>query len=294
MTDDAERERASPAPVADDAEREQVRCPECGARNGADAEWCTQCYTSLVPPPSEGESDLPGTPGSDAETATEAAPDAASAVPPPPPPPPQPGSEGAPDGLLPLPPPPPGQRAQDDPTGAQPRPLQAGGGRFRETDEGLEWVCEVCQEWNPIERITCTVCATPFGRTLGAEAEPERPDVPAALLTVASLVLPGTGHWLLGMRGAAVLRALLGLVWGLGGLTLFLQARGSGQSFLPAIPLLLGWAVVAAGSANDAVVEGGGEGQLVLSGRVLLWLTLAVVGGTFAAVLVGVLSAVGS
>lgn len=177
---------------------------------------------------------------------------------------------------------------------AGPRQLQAGEGRFRETDEGLEWVCDTCQEWNPIERITCTVCSTPFGRTLGAESEPDRPDISPAVLTVASLVLPGTGHWLLGLRGAGLLRAVLGVVWGLGGLTLFLQARGSGQSFLPAIPLLLGWAVVAAGSANDAVVEGGGKGQIVLHGRVLLWLTLGVVGGTFAAVLVGVMSAVGS
>lgn len=275
-----------------DAEREQVRCPACGARNGADAEWCTQCYTSLVPPAPEGEPDASVIPDAADTPGTEAGTDPETGTPPPPPPP-QPGSEAAPDGLLPLPPPPPGEAAEDGPAGSEPRRLEAGGGRFRETEGGLEWVCDTCQEWNPIERITCTVCATPFGRTLGGEPEPERPDVPAAVLTVASLVLPGTGHWLLGMRGAAVLRALLGLVWGLGGLTLFLQARGSGQSFLPAIPLLLGWAVVAAGSANDAVVEGGGEGQLVLSGRVLLWLTLGVVGGTFAAVLVGVLSAVG-
>jgi hypothetical protein len=86
---------------------------------------------------------------------------------------------------------------------------------------------------------------------------------------------------------------MLRLVWGLGGVSLLLQARDSGQPVLPAIPLLLGWAVVAAGAANDAVVEGGGQGRIVLTGRTLLWLTLAVVGGTFAAVLVGVLSAVG-
>ena len=113
------------------------------------------------------------------------------------------------------------------------------------------------------------------------------------VLTVASLLLPGAGHWLLEMRGAALLRAVLGVVWGGGGLTLFLQARSSGQSFLPAIPLLLGWAIVAAGAANDAVVEGGGSGSKVLKGRFLLWLTLAVVGGTFAAAMIGVMSAVG-
>ena len=247
---------------------EHVRCPQCGARNGRDAQWCTQCYASLASPVSEEP------------------PAAAAAVPPPPPPPP-PGDE--PDGLLPLPPPPPE-------TGAarEPRTLQAGSGRFRETAEGLEWSCDVCSTWNPIERVTCTVCAAPFGSSLGATAAPDRPDVAPVLLGASSVVLPGAGHWLLGLRGAAVLRAVLGLVWGLGGLSLLLQARQSSQSVLPAVPLLLGWAVVAAGSANDAVVEGGGSGQLVLQGRTLLWLSLVVVGGTFAAVLAGVLSAVGA
>ena len=201
-----------------------------------------------------------------------------------------PSATGEPDGLL---PPPPTAATTEQAAAAEPRSLRSGEGRFRETEEGLEWVCGVCGEWNSIDRLTCAVCATPFGRTLGADAPPARPDVAPAVLTVASHVLPGAGHWLLRMRGAAVLRALLAVVWGLGGLTLFLRARASGQSFLPAIPLLLGWAVVAAGSANDAVVEAGGKGSKVLDGRVLLWLTLAVVGGTFAAVLIGVLSAVG-
>lgn len=242
-------------------------CPTCGARNGPDAAWCTQCWTPL------------------------GAEEAPSPAPPPPPPTGLDGeADGAPDGLLPLPPPAPRSPALEDDGSA--RQLRAGGGRFRETVEGLEWVCATCGEWNPIERITCSVCGAAFGRSLGAE-EPPRPEVAPALLVGASLLLPGAGHWLLGLRGAAVLRALLGVVWGAGGLALLLQARGTGQSLLPAVPLLLGWAVVAAGTANDAVVEGGGEGSIVLSGRTLLWLTLAVVGGTFVAVVVGVLSAVG-
>lgn len=253
-----------------------IRCPSCNARNGGDAQWCTQCYQSLVAPP-----DPPATPDPAASAGAPAPP----AAPPPPPS----VAAGEPDGLLPLPPDPAG-----DASTTGPRQLRAGSGRFRETAEGLEWSCGTCDEWNPMERVTCTVCAAPFGTALGAEQEPERPDVAPGILTVVSLLLPGAGHWLLGLRGAAALRALLGIVWGLGGLTLFLQARGSGQSFLPAVPLLLGWAVVAAGSANDAVVEGGGSGTIVLQGRVLLWLTLAVVGGTFAAVLIGVLAAVGN
>lgn len=238
---------------------DEIRCPSCGARNHPDAAWCTQCYVRLDEPPPP-----PATP------------------PPPPatPPPPAPGVPAHPDAA----------RTSGD--GAPDGELRSGEGRFRQADDGLEWRCEVCQEWNPIERVTCRVCSTPFGRSPGDDTRP-RPDVAPGLLVGGSLVLPGLGHWLLELRGAAVLRLLLALVWGIGGITLFLNARASGQSFLPAVPLLLGWAIVAAGSANDAYVEGGGTGQVVLSGRTLLWVTTGVVGGTFAAVLVGVLSAVG-
>lgn len=235
---------------------DEIRCAACGARNAPDADWCTQCFTPLGIETPEPEPDAAAAPSS-LDGAGEAAAATGAA-------PPAPGGE-----------------------------LRSGEGRFRQTDEGLEWACGVCQEWNPIERVTCKVCSTPFGRSLGDDDTPPRPQVAPALLAGASLVVPGAGHWLLGLRGAAVLRGVLGLVWGLGGLSLFLQARASGQSFLPSIPLLLGWAVVAAGSANDAVAEGGHGGQIVLQGRVMLWLTVAVVGGTFATVLVGVLSAVG-
>ena len=229
---------------------EEVRCPQCGARNGADAEWCTQCYRPL------------GTAGDEAD------------VPTPPSAPPSPSS---------APPAP-------TTTGST---LASGDGRFRQTEEGLEWRCAACEEWNSIERLDCSVCSTPFGTTTDDDQRAPRPDVPAALLVGGSVVLPGLGHWLLGLRGPAVLRGLLALVWGLGGLMLFVRARASGQSVIPAVPLLLGWAIVAAGSANDAHVEGGGAGQRVLDGRRLLWLTVAVVGGTFVAVLVGVLAAAG-
>lgn len=256
-----------------------VRCPQCGARNGPDAQWCGQCYTTFEPAP-PAESSAPSEP---------TAPSAPAAGTPPPPPP---TAGDRPDGLLPLPPPPPGPG--DGAQAAASDELRSGSGNFRKTPVGLEWVCGTCGEWNPIERVSCNVCQAPFGSSLGAQEPPPRPDVAPAVLTAASLVVPGAGHWLLGLRGPAALRALLGLVWGLGGVTLLLRAQGSGQSVLPAVPLLLGWAVVAAGSANDAVVEGGGDGSIVLGGRAMLWLTLAVVGGTFAAVLVGVLAAVGS
>ena len=226
---------------------EEVRCPQCGARNGADAEWCTQCYARLTAATAEEAAAAPSPPASPRSTAAAGG-----------------GST-----------------------------LASGDGRFRQTEDGLEWRCATCEEWNPIERLSCAVCSTPFGTTPADDQQAARPDVPAALLVGGSLVLPGLGHWLLGLRGTAFLRGLLALVWGLGGLLLLLRARASGQSVIPAVPLLLGWAVVAAGSANDAHVEGGATGQRALNGRRLLWLTVAVVGGTFVAVLVGVLAAAG-
>lgn len=234
---------------------EELRCPTCGARNGPDASWCGQCFTTFQDEP---------------------------LAPPPPP-------SGDPTSG-PTPPPPPDRT----PAGAPPSAgagLRSGGGRFRQGDEGLEWVCDVCQEWNTIERVTCMVCSSPFGATRDDDT-PARPDVAPVVLVASSLVLPGAGHWLLDLRGAAVLRAFLAVVWGLGGVSLWVQASSSGQPILPAVPLLLGWLVVTAGSVNDVLVEAGSSGQRVLDGRFLLWLTIAVVGGTFAAVLFGVMSAV--
>ena len=150
---------------------DEVRCPECGARNTPQADWCTQCFTALGAPEPEPEQESgPASP----EEPTD---DVAGTPPPPPPPPPQSSQDPVaadPDGLLPPPPPEASAPGDDDAASGQgPRQLRSGGGRFRETDEGLEGVCGVCEEWNPIERISCSVCSTPFGRTLGAE-EPRR------------------------------------------------------------------------------------------------------------------------
>jgi hypothetical protein len=250
---------------------DEIRCPSCEARNPSTAPWCNQCYASLAAPE-------PPTPPEPSPPATSV-----------PAPPTQAATEQ--DGLLPLPPSSPGATRTGD--AGEPRQLRSGSGRFRQAADGLEWSCATCDEWNPIERVTCTVCQVPFGPSADADASPSRPEVAAPVLVVSSLIAPGAGQWLLGLRGAAVLRLLLAAVWGLGGLSLLLRAQSSGQPALPAFPLLLGWAIVAAGSANDAVVESGGTGTVVLHGRVLLWLTVAVIGGTLGAAFIGVLGAVG-
>ncbi|MFT4744841.1 MAG: hypothetical protein ACI9AD_000689 [Nitriliruptoraceae bacterium] len=143
----------------------------------------------------------------------------------------------------------------------------------------------MCNEWNPLDRLECTMCAAPFGRLI-VSATPPRPTVAPGVLVAGSMVMPGLGHLLLGLRGQAFTRMVLGVIWGAGGLSLLVQARSSGQSLVPAIPLLVGWLVLAIVSANDSHVEGGSDGRVVLSSRTLLWLVVGVLGATMGLALV--------
>lgn len=257
------------------------RCPTCGGSNPARAAWCTQCYEPL---------------GSDRGAAGADAPDepAPPAIAPPSAPPlPSRRPSGDVSGLLPLP------SDQSSPAAAatdaagagevsDARRLGAGDGRFRSTDEGLEWVCTTCGEWNPIERLTCTVCSAPF---MGDREDAEVPPVEPAVLVAATVALPGAGHALLQQWGQAFFRGLLAIVWGVGGFALLVNALSSGQAALPAVPLLLGWFVLLAGSVNDVLVARGASGRVILQGRTVLWLVVGVVGATMAAAFLGAFTA---
>ena len=270
---------------------ETLQCAACGGRNAAGAQWCSQCYEPL----SSGWADRAATPVAPATTAGSGAvpgPPPGPPASPPPGPPPGPPPTGLPEaavgaaaahGLLPLP---------DDPVPpAAPVALEAGDGRFRRVDDGLEWSCAVCEEWNPLERTTCVVCRAAFMRADGgAETVP---DVDPLLLVGATVLLPGVGHALLGQWAQAFFRALLALVWGVGGLSLLLDALAAGQPVLPAVPLLLGWLVLAGASVNDTLVAAGNPGRVLLQGRAVLWLVMGVIGVTIAAAFVGALAAVG-
>ncbi len=257
---------------------ELQRCAACDARNPAGAAWCGQCYAPMAAAPAE-----PATP---------------TPAPPAPPPAPAPAAPADPLGLLPLPPS--ADSAERAPT--EPRDLPAslldpstlvGGGRFRETGAGLQWSCGTCEEWNALELVTCSRCHAPFGPALGGEATEPVPTVEPALLLGASFVLPGAGHALLQLWGEAFTRMLLALVWGIGGVTMLVSARSSGQPALPAVPLLVGWAVLALASVNDAQVAGTGQGRVLLQPRRLLWLVVTVVVLTMMAAVAGAFSAVG-
>lgn len=297
---------------------ETLRCDACGGRNAPGAGWCSQCFEPLGPrsapvatEPTSGLGAAPGpAPAAGAGVARGASsapavssrpapvtgypvppatpPSGPPAAPPPGPPPsavPR-SAVGAPPapGLLPLP-------GEPVPPSA-PTEVEAGDGRFRRVEDGIEWSCEVCHEWNPIERTSCVVCSSPFLRA-AQERAPVR-EVEPVLLMGATVLLPGAGHALLGQWGQAFFRALLALVWGVGGLSLLLDALAAGQPVVPAVPLLVGWLLLAAASVNDVLVAAGTPGRVLLQGRVLLWLVMGVIGATIGAAFVGAFSAVGA
>jgi hypothetical protein len=97
------------------------------------------------------------------------------------------------------------------------------------------------------------------------------------------VVLPGLGHLLARRTGTGAARVVTTVAWLTGAVLL---VRGGGGS-VAAAPLLLGVAVVWAGSLHDvlALVDGGRE---LLTTRVLLWLTGGVVLSLVALLVAGV------
>ncbi|MBW3620216.1 MAG: hypothetical protein KY461_08225 [Actinobacteria bacterium] len=151
-------------------------------------------------------------------------------------------------------------------------------GRFRRTEEGLDWRCAACERWNAMERQTCVTCGEPFVRTLGTD----EPDPPAgrseAAVVGASLLLPGAGHVLLGRGGAGALRIILYVIWLLGGIVLLSAATGAGRSPVAALPLLFGAFVVLLASVIEAQRTVTGVETVLLTPRVTLWLVVGVLG----------------
>ncbi len=230
-----------------------MRCPACGARNAASADWCTQCYAALAVPGAEESATT-------AELPEVAAPSA----------PPQPPADAPPPGGVPAVPAPPDAPAE----GSVPPDAEAADVRTR--DGEVEWRCAVCSGWCALTAPTCTVCGAPrqgFGTETGP-AEPRR-DLPLAAVIGISLVLPGSGHLLIGRIGTGVARLLLALLWVLGGFAM-LRGAGGGAALGPALVLFTGAAVVWIGTALDVRTVLTGRGSEVLTSRVLLWLVVGV------------------
>jgi hypothetical protein len=164
-----------------------VRCPACAAHVAVGADWCGQCYTSMVKAPVK-----PPRPPLRADTALQVVNDAASGtvaliadIPPPP----------APPGTI---PPPPG------PPAAGPAKLRLG---------KAPWPCVTCETLNDYEQNVCKACGRGF---LDALAEP----VPELPLLGAIDSSTGVGKFKIGLLAFVPLIALILVAFTIAGLVL--------------------------------------------------------------------------
>jgi hypothetical protein len=223
-----------------------MRCPDCGARNADAAAWCTQCYQRLEGPSAASAEVGAGERRASREASSE--PDDPAAVPTPPP--------------IPA-----AARAAEE------RDIRVDG-------DQVEWRCARCAGWTPLEQPSCAACGSArVGFTpTGAAAAPAIVPTGAAPL-VASALLPGLGHLLVGLPGSGVARVLLWLLWA-GGAGLTLVSVGVTST---ALVLTLAATALWAITLQDLSRLADGRPQL-LTGRVLAW---SVVGVTAALVLSG-------
>lgn len=217
-----------------------MRCPSCGARNTDEAAWCTQCFEMIVEA-ADGEEPTSAAGQQDSADAPDAA-----AVP------------GQPDPTAP---------AVPEPAAAQDRAVRVDG-------DLIEWRCATCDGWNPFETDTCASCGGPRSGFApeAARTDRSRPELPLVTTLVASALLPGLGHLLIGATGSGVGRLLLWLLWGGGGVGLLLTAGGG----LAAAVLLSAAAALWAVSLVDLHRAAAGDAPIA-TGRALAW---AVVGVT--------------
>jgi TM2 domain-containing membrane protein YozV len=231
-----------------------MRCPDCGARNADAAAWCTQCYRRLEGP-TTASAVAPAEVGTGerrpSHVATPSGDDHAAVPTPPSTPPPIPATARA----------------------AAERDIRVDG-------DQVEWRCARCAGWTPLEQPSCAACGSArvgFTPTAAAAATARAPTGSAPL--VASALLPGLGHLLVGRPGSGVARILLWLLWA-GGAGLTLVSVGvTSTALVLALAASALWAI----TLQDLSRLADGRPQ-VLTGRVLAW---SVVGVTAALVLSG-------
>jgi hypothetical protein len=151
-----------------------------------------------------------------------------------------------------------------------------GGGAVEVAAGKATWECPVCGVRNPIEADRCPACQTPFGRLF--ETAEERPRIEPRTAMLWSLVLPGLGHWKVGLRADAVARMVL-FAWTLGTVLVVVASR-AGSGFGSSTSLFVLYLGSATGiyvlSAIDAARAADGRPPVV-SSRVLLWASAALV-----------------
>lgn len=149
---------------------------------------------------------------------------------------------------------------------------------FRRGEGGFEWACPRCGTYTSLDARTCVECGTPISE-LGADRPGPPPTANWQAAFLLSAALPGAGHMGMSRVGQGVARAVLYVLWLVSGL---LAMAGGGA--LASVPLLLGAAALWVTGLVDLQRLREGRPEL-LTGRVLLWLVVAVIGLTFAALL---------
>ena len=192
------------------------RCPTCGGLVGPDAEWCGQCLTRLTDRPAEAQ---PAAVASEREEPGSESAELHPAVP---------GARAASDG-----------RANGGPRGdGRASTSESSGSRVvRSTPDGIVWDCPTCDQTNPIDTLTCTVCGTTFGRLF--EPPDQGPRVDPGRAAMFSLFFPGAGHIAAGHPAEGIARAivfLFALATGL--LALFANLRGGGPGLFTVVMVL--------------------------------------------------------
>lgn len=230
-----------------------MRCPHCNATNPADARWCNQCLTLTE----AARTDVPARESKDRPGA--AAPDEEAR---------QPG-RGRPRAAAPVP--------------ASHEWEHAEG--FRRRGELIERRCARCGAFFDVGLSRCDVCGAPVEAAAATGAAQHAGPTALAL----SALLPGAGHLAVGRYGAGLARVFLAALWLIG--AVLLLGAGGRDALLGVVPLLLGLAVLWAGSLVELLALAGGREREVLSGRSLLWLVVAVTLGAAGGMAVAALGA---
>lgn len=161
--------------------------------------------------------------------------------------------------------------------------IAANGRDVRQQDGEVEWRCHACATWQPLGLTHCGTCGTVrtgFGyppRTARTSASPT-----TALL--ASAVLPGLGHLLLGADGAGIARLVLWVVWIVGGIALVVEpaSRGIGGVLVAGALALWVASMIGVWRLGSGEPDPVGTRMLALGvGAITLLIVLVAVAATF-------------
>ncbi len=239
------------------------KCPQCGANNRADAQWCWQCLERFEAPASEDVT----APEADAEprfsnrlpAEPNVAPATDDAMP---------HRNGHDPELL-------DERRSNVVTVKEPEVeavIEGERGTIEVKGRQITWTCSRCETVNGFERNICEVCGATFAEVL-KEPDEDKPKRDPNTVALVSLFFPGAGHGYLGMWGQAVARGVISL-WVIA-TAVFAAAQGATQSLIVAVVFGLVSFALWAVSAHDAYREAKGQTNAVLlRDKLFLYLVL--------------------